>query len=136
MPVDNEEHWWGKRDVLVLDNTGDLIGEEIRDGIKQYFLHWNTKENGTGENYSVTEYYDYDTNIYYKNTIEITKEMGESNINLYAIYTKESDVIGKIGPAGGIIFYDAGSNQSWGRYLEAAPQSTEWELKEWGKYVF
>lgn len=29
--------------------------------------------------------------------------------------------IGSFGPAGGIIFYDAGSLKSWGRYLEVAP---------------
>jgi len=34
-------------------------------------------------------------------------------------------VIGDRGPAGGIVVYDAGSDQSWGRYLEIAPQSCE-----------
>lgn len=33
--------------------------------------------------------------------------------------------IGDQGPGGGIIVYDAGSNKSWGRYLEIAPKSCE-----------
>ena len=30
--------------------------------------------------------------------------------------------IGNTGPGGGVVFYDAGSQQSWGRYLEFAPE--------------
>ena len=33
--------------------------------------------------------------------------------------------IGDTGPAGGVVFYDAGVQQPWGRYFEAAPLQTE-----------
>jgi hypothetical protein len=39
--------------------------------------------------------------------------------------------VGDIGPGGGLVFYDAGSRQSWGRYLEASPASCEGVGKVW-----
>ena len=30
--------------------------------------------------------------------------------------------VGNVGPGGGVVFYDAGSQQNWGRYLEVAPK--------------
>ena len=40
--------------------------------------------------------------------------------------------VGAMGPGGGRVFYDAGSKQAWGRYLEVAPQawtSTLWTCR-------
>lgn len=31
--------------------------------------------------------------------------------------------VGDIGPGGGVVFFDAGTEESWGRYLEVAPAS-------------
>jgi len=39
--------------------------------------------------------------------------------------------VGDIGPAGGVVFYDAGSPQSWGRWLEASPAACEGSAKSW-----
>jgi hypothetical protein len=33
--------------------------------------------------------------------------------------------VGDIGPGGGVVFYDAGAKQSWGRWLEASPASCQ-----------
>lgn len=39
--------------------------------------------------------------------------------------------VGDIGPAGGLVFYDAGSTQSWGRWLEATPAACEASGLRW-----
>lgn len=43
-------------------------------------------------------------------------------------------IIGDIGPAGGVVFYDKGAYSDFWRYIEAAPKDTEWIQKIWGGY--
>ena len=43
--------------------------------------------------------------------------------------------IGDLGPGNGIVFYDAGSTQSWGRYMEIAVPATEVFLK-WSRVLY
>lgn len=112
VPVDSTAYDSGAT-VTVLGDPGDLKGETIYDTTKMQLLGWNTQANGEGDMY------------YEGNTFTITEDT-----TLYAIYT----ALRVVGPAGGLIFYDAGSAQSWGRYLEAAPQSTEWTNKQWGDF--
>ncbi len=118
VPEDNTDYGSGDF-VTVLDNSGNLIGALIRDGIKQRFVEWNTQSNGGGTTYMVGS------------SFSIT-----GSTTLYAIYTSGTDVGRKIGPAGGLVFYDAGSIYSWGRYLEAAPsdQSTSFQWYN-GSYI-
>ena len=39
--------------------------------------------------------------------------------------------VGDTGPAGGVVFYDAGAQKSWGRYLESAPLATDFSGLRW-----
>ena len=58
--------------------------------------------------------------------------------NLTAIIFQNIDkdfLIGETGPAGGIIFYDKMSNSNGWRYLEAAPQNSEF-VSEWGAFNY
>lgn len=119
VPVDAKAYVSGET-VTVLDNTGDLVGaliggDHAGSGIKQRVVGWSTDSGATTAEYGAGD------------TFTITEDT-----TLYAIYTTGTDVLGKVGPAGGWVFYDAGSTQSWGRYLEAAPKSTEWTSNVWG----
>jgi hypothetical protein len=49
---------------------------------------------------------------------------------------KDVYAIGETGPAGGIVFYDKGSNSGGWRYLEAAPASTEGKDLQWSVSSF
>jgi hypothetical protein len=109
VPVDNYDYE-PNESVLVLDNEGNLKGTIIADYIKQRFIKWNTQSDGNG------------TDMLPGDHFTITE-----NVDLYAIYTTGSQVISKIGPAGGWVFYDKGhysGTPSW-RYLEAAPVNKE-----------
>lgn len=44
--------------------------------------------------------------------------------------------VGDIGPAGGVVFYDAGLTKAWGRYLEAAPEETEASGLPWKRLTY
>ena len=112
VPTDNTDYLDGAM-VTVADNTGGLIGPVIRDGIRGRFLCWNDQADGLGADYAPT-----------------TTFPMAGDVTLYAIYN--ASVIGGTGPAGGYIFYDAGSLQSWGRYLECAPAITQGPWLTWG----
>ena len=93
--------------VTVPGNTGDLRGPYVENPvITQRFTTWNTAADGTGTDHPAGT----------------TFEMGATNLTLYAQWTTDAGVLGKIGPAGGYVFYDQGGVANGWRWLEAAPE--------------
>jgi len=103
--------------VTVVDNTGNLMLVPPAGTAEAFkFGGWNTQKDGNGTNYeggSGTFLITGDTTLYVK---WVPFELRDS------------------GPAGGWIFHDKGSFSDGWRYMEAAPVSTEWTLKQWGAY--
>jgi hypothetical protein len=60
----------------------------------------------------------------YTFTVKATNPTGSSSSTAASNSVTPFTVIGTTGQGGGIIFYDAGSTLSWGRYLEVATSST------------
>jgi len=104
--------------VTISDNTGNLKGPLLAENLPiwQSFVKWNSKPDGTGTDYLAGS------------TFTITEDMA-----LYAIYTTDTGVLRKRGPAGGWIFYvnPNAVTDGW-TYLEMAAGVNGW--KRWGAY--
>jgi List-Bact-rpt repeat protein len=107
LPVDARDY---KEGETVTVPASSLATTQEQDGIVLIFKCWNTALDGSGTYYSCNP------------AGTDTFSMGTGNVTLYAQWS----VIRGTGPGGGLVFYDAGSVQGWGRYLEVAPsdQST------------
>jgi hypothetical protein len=99
VPVDSNAYYEVGATVTVLGNTESLV--KLQDGIQALFTGWDTNSDGSGMAYTASDVF----------------SIGSNSVTLYAQWS----LLGATGPAGGYIFYDAGSVQAWGRYLEAAP---------------
>ncbi len=90
--------------------------EELADGWTQWTPSWakwaNKNTGGFVCNRQITWAFD-STSTSGSSSVTCTTTSGGS--------TPTPCAVGAYGPGGGVIFYDAGSEQSWGRYLEAAP---------------
>ncbi|TVR94365.1 MAG: DUF1566 domain-containing protein [Spirochaetaceae bacterium] len=102
-------------EVLAPENTGDLRGPYVEEPIiTQRFLGWNTAADGTGTDYPVRE----------------TFNMPAADLTLYAQWTTDAALLGKIGPAGGYVFVE-NPNPNWEvddgwRWMELALADGEW----------
>lgn len=100
--------------ATVKDNTGSLLGPIIKNNITQYFIGWDTDKTATTPTYQAGD--------------EISNVI--KNITLYAIYTSDKDIIGKIGPAGGYVFYE-GTYSGIKYAYELSPVMLEVSGKTW-----
>lgn len=90
-------------ETVTVSGVGSLRGPHLGaiQNITQRLIKWNTQYDGGG-----TDYYP-----------GATFPMGTANVILFPVWTTDSEAIGKIGEAGGFIFYTNYDNV----YMEAAP---------------
>lgn len=102
--------------VTVLSNSGGLARTNFD------LVGWNTEPDGSGTHYDAGNSLSMPANVFL-------------SYDLYAEWQYSGSALTIRGPglAGGIVFYDKGSYSAGWRYLEAAPQSTEWDSKQWGR---
>lgn len=106
-------------DEVWVSEAGELRGPVLGFGITQRFLQWNTQADAGGSGYLPFEAFG----------------MPDHDVTLYAIWTTDGGFISKIGPAGGLVFFEhAESNGDW-RFLEAAPPETEWTGRPWSEFT-
>ncbi len=115
-PINENEYDRGDR-AVVPGNSGNLVGEEIRDGIHQRFVGWNTEPDGSGRSFRLQD--------------DMTFMLLPETETLYAQYTTDDELLGKAGPSGGLIFFiDEADEHEW-TYLKAAPASEDRSIN-WG----
>ena len=98
--VQIDDGLYQENQLVTVWSNGELV--KTQDGISLLFTGWNTAADGSGTTQAVGS----------------TFTIGSTDVTLFAQWS----VIRGTGPAGGLVFYDAGAyydNPSW-RYLEAS----------------
>ncbi|TVR01305.1 MAG: hypothetical protein EA403_10355, partial [Spirochaetaceae bacterium] len=105
-PIDGINYLAGEP-ATILDHGSLVLSHN---NIQLRFVEWNTQPDGGGTSHAAGS----------------TLTMPANNVTLYAIW----DVMGGIGPGGGLVFYDRGEVIDGWRYLEMS--QTEWNTIRWG----